>query len=293
MNKLFFSIIIPTYNRSKFLKTTIQSVLMQTFNGFEIIVIDDGSTDDTASVVNNFKNFDSRVSYFFQQNSERAIARNNGVLRANGQFLIFLDSDDSFSESDHLSRIYEFIRDENFKEALFFTGARIKCGDKEFLSKDYNKDEINQIDFFINESVIPARVCLSKSIFENFKFDDDCIVVEDTVLWTAISDIYKVFYIPIYSVTYLLHDDNSVNIKKSNAYKKRLIGLKKLFNKYDVGSKISFKTKQNQLNRCYLGISEFYFNNHNLFLSKLWILISIFRYPHIGLKHKLKMLLLH
>ena len=60
MNKIFFSIIIPTYNRSKFLKTTIQSVLMQTFNGFEIIVIDDGSTDDTASVVNNFKNFDSK-----------------------------------------------------------------------------------------------------------------------------------------------------------------------------------------------------------------------------------------
>jgi glycosyltransferase involved in cell wall biosynthesis len=292
MNNLFFSIIIPTYNRSQFLKSAIDSVLFQNFSNFEIIIIDDGSIDDTKIVVDEYKNVDYRVSYFFQNNSERAISRNNGASKAKGKFLIFLDSDDFFSNPDHLCKLYDFIKNNNFKEGLYFTGAKIKSGDKFTLTRDYPDEELNKIDFFINESIIPARVCLSKSIFNFMKFDDECIVVEDTVLWTLVKEKYSVFYVPIFSVTYLLHDDNSVNIKISNAYLKRLKGLRKLFHYYKIGKKIPYKTKQTQLNRCYLGVAEFYLNKDKLVFSKLWIIASIFRFPNIEIKHKLKMLIL-
>jgi glycosyltransferase involved in cell wall biosynthesis len=292
MNNIFFSIIIPTYNRDVMLYNSVISVIKQTFIYFEVIIIDDGSEDNTFGIAKELCEKDLRVRYYFQNNSERAVARNNGATKANGDFLIFLDSDDFFSGADHLKSIYEFIRKNNFTEGLYFTGATVKDGVKLKLTRDYIQDEVKQIDFFINESVIPARVCLSRSIFKYFKFDKDCIIVEDTVLWSAITENFPVFYIPIHSVTYLLHEDNSINIKKSNVYFKRLKGLKKMFKHYNVGKKISVETKKKHLNRCYLGVSDFYKFNNKFFLSKYWLLISLLRFPTKEFKHKIKNLFL-
>ena len=74
-----FSVIIPTYNRSQFILKTIQSVLEQTYKDFEVIVIDDGSTDDTEEVVKSISN--PQLSYYKKVNAERGAARNLGHLR--------------------------------------------------------------------------------------------------------------------------------------------------------------------------------------------------------------------
>lgn len=290
MDNIFFSIIIPTFNRATFLNKTINHVLSQTFLNFEVIVIDDGSTDDTFYVIDEISKKDNRIFYFYQNNAERAVARNNGASKARGKYLIFLDSDDFFSSKDHLKEIYGYLVSNNEIEGLYFTGAIVQF-EKEFIyTRDFALEELNQIDFFVKESIVPARVCIPKSVINLFEFDKDCIVVEDTVLWTAIMENHPVYYVPIHSVTYCLHDNNSVNTKKSNAYKKRLKGLKKLFNNYSVGTKIPKKTKDYQLNRCYYGISEYYLNNKKVFWSKYWVLISIIKYPFIEIKHKVKML---
>ena len=97
MEKPFFSIIIPVYNREVLIRKSIQSALNQDFIDFEIIVIDDGSTDGTALAVKQFS--DSRVKYFYQTNQERSAARNNGVLKSKGKFICFLDSDDYYIAS--------------------------------------------------------------------------------------------------------------------------------------------------------------------------------------------------
>jgi glycosyltransferase involved in cell wall biosynthesis len=89
---MLFSIIIPTYNRSNFIISTIQSVLSQTYPNFEIIVVDDGSIDDTEDVLK--KILDRRVSYYKKNNEERAAARNYGISKAKGDYITFLDSDD-------------------------------------------------------------------------------------------------------------------------------------------------------------------------------------------------------
>ena len=88
----FFSVVIPTYNRSAFIAKTLCSVLAQTYQSFEIIVVDDGSTDNTQAVVSQLK--DPRIVYHFKSNGERGAARNMGSAIARGQYITFLDSDD-------------------------------------------------------------------------------------------------------------------------------------------------------------------------------------------------------
>ena len=95
-----FSIIIPTRNRSELLKEAINSVLGQLYDDWELIVVDDGSTDNTRSVVFSFQ--DARIIYFYQNWSERSTARNLGISKSTGEYTLFLDDDD-YLLSNHLS----------------------------------------------------------------------------------------------------------------------------------------------------------------------------------------------
>lgn len=98
MNTLnpLISTIIPVYNGERYISEAINSVLQQTYNPIEIIVIDDGSTDKTAEVV---KSFGSVLKYFYQENSGTATARNSGISLAQGNFFAFLDADDLWVEN--------------------------------------------------------------------------------------------------------------------------------------------------------------------------------------------------
>jgi glycosyltransferase involved in cell wall biosynthesis len=88
----FFTIVVPTYNRAHLLPRAIESILAQTFQDFEVIIVDDGSTDHTADVVSALG--DDRIEYLSQENAGASAARNRGAAAASGSFLTFLDSDD-------------------------------------------------------------------------------------------------------------------------------------------------------------------------------------------------------
>ena len=88
----FFSVIIPSYNRGHIIVRAIESVLNQSYSDFEIIVVDDGSIDETRTVISSQN--DPRISYLFQQNKGVCTARNLGASKAKGDYLVFLDSDD-------------------------------------------------------------------------------------------------------------------------------------------------------------------------------------------------------
>ena len=105
--KPFFSVIIPTYNRADLISKTLESVLQQDFAGFEVLVVDDGSKDNTAEVVRPFLT-DARFLYLPKQNAERGAARNYGLDRAQGEYAIFLDSDDLF-HPEHLTTLHAAI----------------------------------------------------------------------------------------------------------------------------------------------------------------------------------------
>jgi len=104
--KPFFTIIIPTYNRAHVIDQTIQSVLDQTYTDWELIVVDDGSTDDTA--IQMAKYDDPRILYYQKQHAERSAARNYGMEQASGSYICFLDSDDEYLPN-FLSLHYEAI----------------------------------------------------------------------------------------------------------------------------------------------------------------------------------------
>lgn len=93
-NKPLVSVVIPTYNRCGYLQQAIESVLSQSCGDFEVVVVDDGSTDETAQVVARFS--DERVRYLYQSNAGRSAARNRGMEAARGVYLAFLDDDDLY-----------------------------------------------------------------------------------------------------------------------------------------------------------------------------------------------------
>ena len=104
----FFSVIIPIYNRSHFLGETIDTVLAQTYPDFEIIIVDDGSTENIKKVLDEEYSNESRVKYFRKQNEERGAARNYGLKQANGDYAVFFDSDD-FMQPHYLEVLNKII----------------------------------------------------------------------------------------------------------------------------------------------------------------------------------------
>ena len=102
------SVVMPVFNVEKYLKVAIESVLAQSFDDFELIIVDDGSTDDSASIYQNFATIDSRIIVLKQVNQGLAAARNTGIRNANGQYVALLDSDD-FWHPDKLQRHVELL----------------------------------------------------------------------------------------------------------------------------------------------------------------------------------------
>lgn len=99
---IFFSVIIPTYNRAGLIIETLNTVLAQSYSNFEVIVVDDGSSDNTREVIEEKYRTEPRVKYFYKENGERGAARNFGMRHAKGEYAIIFDSDDWMHE-EHLS----------------------------------------------------------------------------------------------------------------------------------------------------------------------------------------------
>ncbi len=89
------SVILPTYNRARTLPRAMNSILAQTFKDIELIIVDDGSTDDTTDLLQKYVTKDSRIKIITQENQGLAIARNNGVEKGSGKYIAFMDSDDA------------------------------------------------------------------------------------------------------------------------------------------------------------------------------------------------------
>jgi teichuronic acid biosynthesis glycosyltransferase TuaG len=125
MTKPLISIIMPAYNAERYIAESIRSVLAQTYQNWELIIVDDGSTDRTAEIAQSFVLADSRVKYIFQQNTKVAAARNRGIGKAAGDLIAFLDSDDLWMP-EKLERQEAAMRDGNmdvvFCSGFIFTG---------------------------------------------------------------------------------------------------------------------------------------------------------------------------
>ena len=93
-NDPFISVIMPAYNAEKYIQQSMESVMHQTYQHWELIIVDDGSIDNTAQIINEFTSCHSRIKYFYQSNGKQGKARNTGIKNAAGELIAFLDADD-------------------------------------------------------------------------------------------------------------------------------------------------------------------------------------------------------
>lgn len=105
---MMISIIVCVYNTEKYLNDCLKSICNQKYKDFEVIVVDDGSTDSSKNIISSFINEDKRFKYYYQENSGQAIARNNGISKAKGEYIVFVDSDDIIGE-DYLTNLSKAI----------------------------------------------------------------------------------------------------------------------------------------------------------------------------------------
>jgi glycosyltransferase involved in cell wall biosynthesis len=252
VSKIFFSVIIPSYNRAGIITETIQSVLQQDFTDFEILLIDDGSTDQTNEVVSEIK--DERLHYFFQENKERSAARNAGIRLAKGKYICFLDSDDRY-ENNHLSSFFQFIQNQEASVAMYFCDHHCVQNGKQTEALIPEFDPSNAAFYFLYNPVIPARVCIHHEILQKYTFDERIVIVEDLVLWVRIALHYPVYHLRKKTVLYHLHESNSVNIA-NNAFGTRLHGLQIFFEDEEIKSAVPASARRNLISDCHFGIAR-------------------------------------
>ena len=201
----FFSIILPTYNRASFLTRSIGSVIKQDFLDWELIVIDDGSTDHTKEVVNSFN--DPRIKYFYQENSERSAARNKGIDQANSDWVCFLDSDDEYLP-EHLEVIHKCLMSKD-SPRFILTGNIIKNKNSQIKHPLINMDA-NVLVEIATKFVLMNSICIEKRILEQEQFNETYKIWEDTHLWLRIAAQYPVYQIEEYTTIQHIHEQGTV-----------------------------------------------------------------------------------
>lgn len=202
----FFSIILPTYNRAHLINKAINSVLSQTYTNWELIVVDDGSTDNTKEVVSNYK--DERIKYIYQENAERSAARNNGINHAQGDWICFLDSDDEYLD-DHLEQLEKEIKKQKFSVGLYLTGHFIASNG--LLKKHPLLNTKNNILKEIwQKFILMNAVCVHQSILQKEKFNSRFRIWEDTHLWMRIAAFYPIYQLQNYTCRQNISEDSTV-----------------------------------------------------------------------------------
>lgn len=228
----YFSVVIPLYNKENHIQSTLTDVLNQNFQDFEVIIVNDGSTDKSVAVVENFT--DVRIKLFHQKNKGAAAARNFGIKMAKAAYIALIDADDKWKKK-HLSTLKESI--EKFPEAaLFTTNYSIKYNDEiikpaRFSHFSLPKTAIKIKNYFkyslADNLVWTSAVCFTKKSFlELGGFNEDYLTGQDLDLWIRYVLSYEIVFHP--EVTMVYHKGISDSLSKNEYEEMRL----KLFTSY-------------------------------------------------------------
>lgn len=246
-NKPFFSVIIPTYNRQKIISKCLNSVIKQTYINFEIIIVDNGSTDNTKEfVLNNFN--DKRIRYIYQTGSGTpASPRNNGLKNAKYEWICFLDSDD-YWDTNKLLFVYQEIIKNNKIDVLCHDEKIYYSSNNKFgKTMSYGPYENN---FYLKmllygNRISTSAVTIRKSFLNKhnltFNESNELITVEDFDLWLRIARCGAYFlFIKKVLGYYVLSDNNLIGNKK--LYIKSLANLIEKHKNY-----LKIKNNENEL----------------------------------------------
>uniref|UniRef100_UPI00404B1496 glycosyltransferase family 2 protein n=1 Tax=Gelidibacter sp. TaxID=2018083 RepID=UPI00404B1496 len=223
----YFSVVISLYNKEKQIQSTIESVLTQTFIDFEIVVVNDGSTDDSEMIVKSIK--DERIHLYSQENQGASSGRNAAISKAKGIYIAFLDADDLW-ETNYLETINALILAYP-NENVFATAVTIETtGGKKpsiYSVQNIKDDAIYVLNYFessyINTILTSSSTVLHKSVFKKTgTFNSALKSGEDTDLWIRIGLNYKIVFINKRLAMYRYDKQSLSNRTKNIADKPKL-----------------------------------------------------------------------
>jgi glycosyltransferase involved in cell wall biosynthesis len=229
-----FSVVIPLYNKELSIESTIKSVLEQSFQDFEIVIINDGSTDDSIDIIKEIK--EDRIRIIHQKNQGVSAARNKGIEEANFEWIALLDADDLWKK-DHLETFVNLI--DKYPNHLFFASSfkystpRVSVINRpdveDYEIKDYFKESLTE-HLVCTDVVIINKIC-----FETDKYNEDFVRGEDIDLWARLARKYKIIKSNKVTAIYRTEaenrsDDNPLDIRKTFF---RDVDLSKTRNKYE------------------------------------------------------------
>lgn len=231
------SIIIPAYNYGHFLSETILSVINQSYQNWECLIIDDGSTDNTENLVNKFTQKDFRIKYYKKENEGRSIARNFGIEKSSGEYIQFLDADDIIQSNKIEKQIHSFnlLKDVcvEYCDFDFFDSKTGKIIKTEHFTKALTYP-LKEIIFDLGYSgfIIPIHSALfRRKVFNSIRFRSNLEYREDWLFWidVALAD-NKFHFINEKMVLYRKHETSTVH----NTYIVDYYRIKTAFIAYDI-----------------------------------------------------------
>jgi glycosyltransferase involved in cell wall biosynthesis len=226
----FFSIVLPTYNRASTIFKAIESVLGQSYPQWELIVVDDGSSDETRNIVESYN--DRRIRYFWKTNEERSIARNFGIDNSQGVFVSFLDSDD-FILDCHLSTARECIRT-NPDFGVFHLGFALLDNESGVVvPRDALKEDAILNSLLRENSLSSNGMFIRRDLLAEvrFPYSRDAVISEDWCLWLRLIARNSIKVSDRVTSYIVSHSNRSTSVIDPEVYQKASVLLLDVLNK--------------------------------------------------------------
>jgi glycosyltransferase involved in cell wall biosynthesis len=217
------SIIVPVYNGGRYLAATVSSVLEQLFADFELLIINDGSTDDTAQIALELVTRDPRITYYQKENSGVSDTRNFGLVKAKGEFIVFLDADDIIDPDFLLSRL-NFLR-ENPEIGICGSAVKMIDGDDKLITGlplIYAPGEDMLMDVLCYKpqvTTIPSNLMHRKQLLvdHHINFDRRLSSSADRLLLCKLALVTKAHCLPVANFNYRVHSVSMYNNPESKS----------------------------------------------------------------------------
>lgn len=326
MENILISVIVPVYNVEKYLRECIDSILIQTFVDFEIILVDDGSTDSSGEICDEYHEKDSRIKVFHKNNGGLSSARNKGLDEAKGDYVCFIDSDDTIAK-DYLEKLLKAVKTNDADMALCdIDAAKLVESCSDVYDKS-NYDDTEASGFIMDQSktvkwlydtrsreyvlmVIACNKLFSKELFSCYRFPENKLHEDEFMIGNILRSCRKISFVPeklyIYrdnlgSITSDANRLDARHLDVIDAYSERI---KQAIN--DGNSEFAIVTLKNALYKCarfysdadkYLRTSNEAYNRNSDYanavhikndsVKKYWQIYLQFKHL-LGIKQKIK-----
>lgn len=275
INRPKVSVIITTFNRANYIRQAIESVFNQSYQDFEIIVIDDGSTDNTREIL---KKYNNKIRYLFQENRGLAYSRKLGASLSKGNYIAFLDSDDVWLPEKLKIQVDTLDKDPEL--ALVCSESYVINDSGEIVGhlKRTSRDKESYINLFERDFILTLTVIVRRQCYNDIGgFDETLLGVDDYDCWLRLASKYKFKYLDFPLSKYRIHEHNmSKNLE---------IMLKeeiKIFKKGEIKKDINFFKRRVRISKLYYLLAEHCYTKQNYANAEAYYLKAVFTFPLLG-----------